>query len=123
MYPACHSAAGTAPAKDLFTNRHLFVRHYLSGAQKELLRRLTRGLRQLRALRAIMDEAYRLFDRRCKTRTAVTKLAQLRVTLRETGRIKATQQPYEVVGVQQFVFRNGKLLEFREFVAHRTPEE
>ncbi len=67
---------------DLFTNRHLFVRHYLSGAQKELLQRLTRGLRQLRTLRAIMDEVYRLFDRRCKTQTALKKLAALRRRVR-----------------------------------------
>jgi hypothetical protein len=67
---------------DLFTHRHLFVRHYLSGAQKKLLRRLTRGLPQLRALRAIMDEVYRLFDRRCKTQTALQKLAKLRRRVR-----------------------------------------
>lgn len=67
---------------DLFTHRHLFVRRHLSGAQKELLRRLTRGLRQLRALRAIMDEVYRLFDRRCKAQTALRKLAQLRQRVR-----------------------------------------
>jgi hypothetical protein len=67
---------------DLFTNRHLFVRHHLSGTQKELLRRLTRGLRQLRALRAIMDEVYRLFDRRCKTQTALKKLEKLRRRVR-----------------------------------------
>jgi hypothetical protein len=65
-------------ARDLFTNRHLFVRHHLRGAQKALLRRLTRGLRQLRALRAIMDEVYRLLDRRCKAQTALRKLARLR---------------------------------------------
>ena len=41
---------------DLFSHRHLFVRHHLRAGQKELVRRLTRGLRQLRALRAIRDE-------------------------------------------------------------------
>ena len=68
--------------RDLFTNRHLFVRHHLSGAQQELLRRLTRGWRQLRTLRALMDEVYRLFDRRCKTQTALRKLAKLRQRVR-----------------------------------------
>jgi hypothetical protein len=72
---------------DLFTHRHLFVRHHLSGAQKELLRRLTRGLPQLRALRAIMDEVYRLFDRRCKTQTALEKLANLRRRVRRFKRL------------------------------------
>jgi hypothetical protein len=41
---------------DLFENRHLFVRHERTPAQRQLLQRLTRGLPQLRALRAIVDE-------------------------------------------------------------------
>src|SRR5438552_948535 len=49
---------------ELFEHRHLFVRHYLSAAQRKLLRHLTRGQSQLRALRDIMEEVYRLFDRR-----------------------------------------------------------
>jgi hypothetical protein len=63
---------------DLFEQRHLFVRHHLSAAQKSLLRKLTRGLPQLRTLREIMEEVYRLFDRRCKTQTALKKLERLR---------------------------------------------
>jgi hypothetical protein len=43
---------------------------------------LTRGQPQLRALRAILDEVYRLFDRRCRTDTALAKLRQLRQQLR-----------------------------------------
>jgi hypothetical protein len=49
---------------DLFENRYLFVSHHLSQAQRQQLVRLTRGLPQLRRLREIMDEVYRLFDRR-----------------------------------------------------------
>ena len=67
---------------DLFENRYLFVRHHLTQAQRQQLVRLTRGLPPLRRLRQIMDEVYRLFDRRCKTRTAVHKLAKLRRRLR-----------------------------------------
>ena len=62
-------------AADLFENRYLLVSHQLSKAQRQQLWRLTRGLPQLRKLREIMDEVYRLFDRRCKTQTAVQKLA------------------------------------------------
>jgi hypothetical protein len=40
--------------------------------------RITRGLPHLRTLRDIMDEVYHLFDRRCRTQTALTKLAYLR---------------------------------------------
>jgi hypothetical protein len=67
---------------ELFEHRYLFVRHHLSKAQREQLRKLTRGLPQLRRLREIMDEVYRLFDRRCKTQTALKKLAKLRRRVR-----------------------------------------
>src|SRR5215831_9245620 len=67
---------------ELFDERHLFVRHHLSAGQRAPLRRVTRGHPQLRALRALMDEVYRLFDRRCRTDTALAKLAQLRQQLR-----------------------------------------
>jgi hypothetical protein len=63
---------------ELFVERHLFVRHHLTPQQRATLRRLRRGQPQLQALRAIMDEVYRLFDRRCRTETALSKLAQLR---------------------------------------------
>jgi hypothetical protein len=39
---------------------------------------LTRGQAPLRALRAIMEEVYRLLDRRCGAATALAKLARLR---------------------------------------------
>jgi hypothetical protein len=67
---------------DLFEHRHLFVRRHLDAAERVLLRRLTRSDRPLRALRAIMDEVYRLFDRRCRTDTALAKLTRLRRCLR-----------------------------------------
>ena len=63
---------------ELFEHRHLFVRRHLDAADRDLLRRLTRQDRWLRALRGIMDEVYRLFDRRCKTATALAKLGRLR---------------------------------------------
>jgi hypothetical protein len=63
---------------DLFTHRSLFVQHYLSPAERKRLWRVTRGLPQLRKLRAIMEQVYALFDRRCRTQTALDKLATLR---------------------------------------------
>ena len=67
---------------DLFEHRHLFVQHHLTDAERKTLRRITRGLPQLRKLRDIMDEVYRLFDRRCRTDTALAKLARLRSRVR-----------------------------------------
>src|SRR6185312_14321987 len=50
--------------------------------QRQLLEQLTRGLPQLRVLRQIMDEVYRLFDRRCKMSTALARLEKLRRRVR-----------------------------------------
>jgi len=67
---------------ELFEHRHLFVRRHPSRAERATLARLVRGERALRALRPIMDEVYRLFDRRCRTDTALAKLARLRQRVR-----------------------------------------
>jgi len=67
-----------AKITDLFQHRHLFVQHGLTPGEKKILCRMTRGLPHLRALREIMNEVYRLFDRRCRTETALDKLAKLR---------------------------------------------
>ena len=67
---------------DLFEHRYLFVRHSLSPADKKIFSRITRGLPHLRNLRLIMDQVYRLFDRRCRTETALEKLAALRRRVR-----------------------------------------
>jgi hypothetical protein len=70
---------------ELFEHRHLFVERQLSPSERATLRRITRGLPQLRTLRALMEEVYRLFDRRCRTATALAKLAELRARLRRFG--------------------------------------
>jgi Transposase len=63
---------------DLFEHRYLFVQHHLSASERATLLQISRGLPQLRTLRELMDEIYRLFDRRCHTDTALAKLARLR---------------------------------------------
>jgi len=67
---------------DLFGHRYLFVQHDLTPAERRTLQHITRGLPQLRTLRTVMEEVYRLFDRRCCTDTALTKLAKLRRRVR-----------------------------------------
>lgn len=44
------------------------------------------------------------------------------ITLSETGRIKATKTNYDVIGYQQFIFKDGKVVRVREVIANRTPE-
>ena len=78
-----------AKITDLFDHRHLFVQHHLTAAEQKTLRRITRGHPALRTLRQIMDEVYRLFDRRCRTDTALAKLARLR---RRVSRFKGLRQ-------------------------------
>jgi uncharacterized protein (DUF1697 family) len=62
----------------LFEQRYLFVQHTLSPSEKKTLQHITRQRPFLRRLRTIVDQVYRLFDRRCRTETALEKLAQLR---------------------------------------------
>jgi phage tail protein X len=62
----------------LFTHRYLFVQRHLNKTERKTLWRVSRGLPQLQTLRAIMEQVYALFDRRCRTQTALDKLATLR---------------------------------------------
>jgi hypothetical protein len=75
---------------ELFENRYLFVKHILSNKEKKMLHRITRVLGQLRTLRSIMDEVYRLFDRRCRTDTALEKLGKLRRRIQRFVKLRST---------------------------------
>ena len=80
-------------SRDLFDHRHLFVRRGLCPSQAEALRRVTRGLPHLRALREVMDEVYRLFDRRRRCDTALARLATLRLRVRRFEWVGKALQP------------------------------
>jgi hypothetical protein len=62
----------------LFTHRSLVVQRHLSKTERKIWWRITRGLPQVHTLRALMEQVYALFDRRCRTQTALDKLAKLR---------------------------------------------
>jgi Transposase len=96
---------------DLFTHRHLFVKHHLSAAEQRLLHKLLRGQPPLRALRAIMDEVYRLFDRRCRRVTALLRLLKLRQRVRRFKRLRRALQPLQSPGLAQALqFLDDRLL-------------
>jgi hypothetical protein len=80
---------------DLFEHRHLFVRRHLTPAERRTLRRICRGSPQLRALRQVVEEVYRLFDRRCRTETALRKLARLRAQVRHFKGLRPIFQKLE----------------------------
>jgi len=63
---------------EVFTHRHLLVKHHLKPSERKQLWRITRGLPLLRKLREIMEQVYALFDRRCRMQTALEKLTKLR---------------------------------------------
>src|SRR5205807_1244502 len=63
---------------DLFQDRFLFVQRHLTPSERKRFLHITRGLPQLRTLRAIMEHMYALFDRRCRTQSALGKLKKLR---------------------------------------------
>lgn len=77
---------------DLFEHRHLFVQHGLTLSEQKTLLRVSRGMPHLRTLRQIMDEVYRLFDRRCRTATALAKLSRLRGRARRFKTVGKTLQ-------------------------------
>ena len=63
---------------DLFQDRYLFVKRRLKPSERKRLLQITRGFPQLRKLRELMEQGYALFDRRCRTQTALAKLTKLR---------------------------------------------
>ena len=64
--------------RGLFQDRFLFVKRRLKPSERKRLVHITRGLPQLRKFREIMEHIYALFDRRCRTQTALGKLKKLR---------------------------------------------
>ena len=96
---------------DLFTHRYLFVKHHLSKSERKTLWRITRGLPQLRKLREIMEQVYTLFDRRCRTPTALDKLAKLRRRLQRFKQLGETlKKLFSPTLEKALTFLNDKLL-------------
>jgi hypothetical protein len=96
---------------ELFEHRYLFVQRRLSPSERATLVRISRGQPQLRGLRGLMEEVYRLFDRRCRTATALAKLAKLRARLRRFGRLRKALKKLFAPGLEKaLVFLDEKLL-------------
>jgi hypothetical protein len=63
---------------DGFQERCLFVKRHVKPSGRKRLLHMTRGLPHLRKLRASMEHIYALFDRRCRTQTALDKRKKVR---------------------------------------------
>ena len=96
---------------ELFEHRYLFVRRRLSPSERARLGRISRGQPQLRALRGLMEEVYRLFDRRCRTATALARLTKLRARLRRFGELRGALKKLFAPGLEKaLVFLDERLL-------------
>jgi hypothetical protein len=96
---------------DLFEHRYLFVRRRLCPSRRATLHRVCRGLPQLRRLRELMEEVYRLFDRRCRMATALAKLAALRTRLRRFQRLRRVLKKLLSPGLEKaLMFLDERLL-------------
>jgi hypothetical protein len=94
----------------LFTHRYLFVQRALNKTERKILWRLTHDLPQLRMLRALVDQVYALFDRCCRTQTALAKLAQLRRLLRFTQVGETLKKLFSSTLEKALTFLDDKLL-------------
>jgi hypothetical protein len=65
-------------SSDVFPHRVLFGKRRLTPSARKPLLPITRGLPHLRKLRELMEHRYGLFDRRCRTQTALDKLRKRR---------------------------------------------
>jgi hypothetical protein len=96
---------------ELFEYRHLFVRRRLGPAERATLRRISRGLPQLLTLRGLIEDVYRLFDRWCRTASALAKLSRLRARLRRFGRLHEALKKVLAPGLEKaLVFLDERLL-------------
>ena len=75
------------------------------------MRKLTYGQLPLRTLRQIMEEVYRLFDRRCRTPTALQKLHRLRKRVRRFQKLGKCLEKLKNPNLEKaLVFLDDKLL-------------
>jgi hypothetical protein len=81
-----------APGAAWCTHRYLCVQRHLTTTARKTLWRGSRGLPQLHALRAVMEQVYAFCDRRCRTQTALHQLATLRGRLQRCRPLGETLQ-------------------------------
>jgi DNA replication initiation complex subunit (GINS family) len=98
-----------AKMRALFEHRYLFVRKTLTKRERETLHQITTSLPELRKLREIVDEMYRLYDRRCCRATALQKLRKLRDRLKRFKRLSKVLSKLESPTVDRsLVFLDDK---------------
>ena len=83
----------------------------LTAKEQKTFLAITRGLPELRQLRAMVEEVYRLYDRRCRWVTALEKLRKLRMRLKRFKRLSEVLKKIESPTVDRsLVFLEDKQL-------------
>ena len=94
----------------LFEHRYLFVQKELSAKEQKTFQKITKGLPELRTLREMVDEVYRLYDRRCRRQTALLKLSKLRERLKQFKNLSQVLKKIESPTVDRsLVFLDDKI--------------
>ena len=95
----------------LFDNRFLFVQRSLTKKERATFHEITKGFPELRKLREIMEEVYRLFDRRCTIDTALEKLRKLRTRVKRFKELSKSLSKLESPTLEKsLVFLSDKQL-------------
>jgi len=95
----------------LFEHRYLFVQKELSEKERKTFQKITKGLSELRKLREMVNEVYRLYDRRCRRQTALLKLSKLRERLKQFKNLSQVLKKIESPTVDRsLVFLDDKKL-------------
>jgi hypothetical protein len=95
---------------DLFQDRFWFVNRRLKPSERKRFLCITRGLPPLRKLREIMEHIDALFDRRCRTQTALSKLKKLRQWVKRFTWIGETLKKVVSPNLEKaLTFRDDKL--------------
>jgi hypothetical protein len=114
--PAAQQAARpkkrlAAPGAALCSSRYLCVPRHLTTTARKTLWRVSRGLPQFHALRAVMDPVDALCDRRCRTQPALATLAKLRRRLQRFPQVGETlKQLFSPTLDQALTFLDAKRL-------------
>src|SRR3989442_6269650 len=64
--------------RDVFHDRFLCGKRHVQPTERKRLLPMTRAMPHQRKPRAIIDDSYALFDRRCRTQTTLCQLKKLR---------------------------------------------
>jgi hypothetical protein len=108
----------------LYKHRHLFVKHDWSKRDRKTLWSITRGFPQLRKVRELMEQVYALFDRRCRTQTALDKLTKLRRRLNRFKHLGETlKKLFSPMLEKALTFLDDKLLPSTSHAVERTQEQ